>query len=146
MTFRFAGSLLPGTRGVYSERYGQSQAKPRSRSRLSFHSQLASGKCGDPEPAIQKALRDHLVRAGVLSRKIYLGLYSSCRPRQTGRRLSGGQTNTRERHVELPKEAHAQIGQGDSKPAFCTKRRGERGSTTATDSHDRRHRHHGVDH
>jgi CHAT domain-containing protein len=37
----------------------------------SFHSQLASGKCGDPETALQKAICDYLATAGVLSRKVY---------------------------------------------------------------------------
>jgi CHAT domain-containing protein len=37
----------------------------------SFHSLLASGICGDPETALQKAICDYLASAGVLSRRIY---------------------------------------------------------------------------
>ena len=36
-----------------------------------FHFQLASGKCDDPETALQKAICDYLASAGVLSRKVY---------------------------------------------------------------------------
>jgi hypothetical protein len=37
----------------------------------SFHSELARGRCGDPETALQKAICDYLVTAGVLGRQVY---------------------------------------------------------------------------